>query len=101
MKAKAYSTTGKARAADFELPDAVFDGTVNESVLHEVITAYRANQRQGTHATKTRHTVRAAPGLVRYGLPCGEVGRSYSDRSPAAIAFASRSRSAGSPYVPP
>jgi len=58
MKAKAYSTTGKARAADFELPDAVFDGTVNESVLHEVITAYRANQRQGTHATKTRHTVR-------------------------------------------
>jgi large subunit ribosomal protein L4 len=57
MKAKAYSTTGKARAADFELPDAVFDGTVNESVLHEVITAYRANQRQGTHATKTRHTV--------------------------------------------
>ncbi len=57
MKAKAYSTTGKARAADFELPDAVFDGTVNKSVLHEVITAYRANQRQGTHATKTRHTV--------------------------------------------
>ncbi len=58
MKAKAYSTTGKARATDFELPDAVFDGTVNESVLHEVITAYRANQRHGTHATKTRHTVR-------------------------------------------
>jgi large subunit ribosomal protein L4 len=36
----------------------VFDGSVNDSVLHQVITAYRANQRQGTHATKTRHTVR-------------------------------------------
>ena len=58
MKAKAYSTTGKARAADFELPGSVFDGTVHESVLHQVITAYRGNRRQGTHATKTRHTVR-------------------------------------------
>jgi len=57
MKAKAYSTTGKARAADFELPDALFDGTVNESVLHQVIKAYQANQRQGTHSTKTRNTV--------------------------------------------
>jgi len=58
MKARAYSTTGKARAADFELPEAVFDGTVNEGVLHQVIKAYQANQRQGTHSTKTRHTVR-------------------------------------------
>ena len=32
MKAKAYTTTGKARAADFELPVAVFDGTVNEGL---------------------------------------------------------------------
>jgi large subunit ribosomal protein L4 len=58
MKAKAYTTTGKARAADFELPAAVFDGTVHEGVLHQVITAYQANRRQGTHATKTRYTVR-------------------------------------------
>jgi large subunit ribosomal protein L4 len=57
MKAKAYTTTGKARSADYELPEAVFDGTVNESVLHQVVTAYRANQRQGTHATKTRNTI--------------------------------------------
>jgi large subunit ribosomal protein L4 len=60
MKARAYTTTGKARAADFELPGEVFDGTVNESVLHQVITAHRANQRQGTHATKTRNTVRGS-----------------------------------------
>ena len=58
MKAKAYTTTGKARAADFELPETVFDGTVHEGVLHQVITAYQANRRQGTHSTKTRYTVR-------------------------------------------
>jgi large subunit ribosomal protein L4 len=58
MKAKAYTTSGKARAADFELPAAVFDGTVNETVLHQVVTAHKANMRQGTHSTKTRHTVR-------------------------------------------
>lgn len=58
MKAKAYTTAGKARAADFELPGGLFDGTVNESVLHQVIKAHQANQRQGTHSTKTRHTVR-------------------------------------------
>ena len=58
MKAKAYSTTGKARAADFELPQGLFDGTVNENVLHQVVTAYQANQRQGTHSTRTRNTVR-------------------------------------------
>jgi large subunit ribosomal protein L4 len=58
MKAKAYTTTGKARAADFELPGGLFDGTIHEGVLHQVITAYRANQRQGTHSTKTRNTVR-------------------------------------------
>jgi large subunit ribosomal protein L4 len=58
MKAKAYSATGKARAADFELPAGLFDGTVNENVLHQVVTAYQANQRQGTHSTRTRNTVR-------------------------------------------
>lgn len=58
MKAKAYSTTGKARAADVELPGGLFDGTINEGVLHQVITAYRANRRQGTHSTKTRNEVR-------------------------------------------
>jgi large subunit ribosomal protein L4 len=58
MKAKAYTAAGKARSSGFELPGDPFDGTVNEAVLHQVVTAIRANQRQGTHSTKTRQTVR-------------------------------------------
>ncbi|MDH3298171.1 MAG: 50S ribosomal protein L4 [Gemmatimonadota bacterium] len=40
------------------LPADVFDGTVNEAVLHQVVTALLAHRRQGTHSTKTRQTVR-------------------------------------------
>ncbi len=58
MKAKAYTATGSERSGGFELPGELFDGTVNEAVLHQVITALRANARQGTHATKTRQTIR-------------------------------------------
>jgi large subunit ribosomal protein L4 len=58
MKAKAYTAAGTARSSEFELPGDPFDGTVNEAVLHQVVTAIRANQRQGTHSTKTRQSVR-------------------------------------------
>lgn len=58
MKAKAYTAAGEARSSGFELPGDPFDGTVNEAVLHQVVTAIRANGRQGTHSTKTRQTVR-------------------------------------------
>lgn len=54
MKAKAYTTEGKARSAGVELPDSVFDGTVSEAALHQVVTAIRAHQRQGTASTKNR-----------------------------------------------
>ena len=58
MKAKAYTAAGQARSGEFELPGDLFDGTVNEAVLHQVVTAIRANRRQGTHSTKTRQTVK-------------------------------------------
>lgn len=58
MKAKAYTTTGMARSAEVELPEALFDGRVNEAALHQVVTACQAGRRQGTHATKTRATIR-------------------------------------------
>ena len=58
MKAKAYTAAGKARSGKFELPGDLFDGTVNEAVLHQVVTAIQANGRQGTHSTKTRKTVK-------------------------------------------
>ena len=50
---KADGKKGKARA----LPDSLFDGVVNESVMHQAVQVYLANQRQGTSAAKTRSEV--------------------------------------------
>jgi len=50
---KADGKKGRARA----LPEALFDGVVNEAVMHQVVKAYLANQRQGTAAAKTRSEV--------------------------------------------
>lgn len=58
MEVTAYSAEGERRPDAFSLPDEVFDGVVNEDVLHQVVTAIRAHGRQGTHSTKTRHTIR-------------------------------------------
>lgn len=56
MEVTAYTAEG-AEAGPVRLPDAIFDGEVNEAVLHQVVTAIRAHARQGTAATKTRHTI--------------------------------------------
>jgi large subunit ribosomal protein L4 len=55
-KATYYKTDGKKGRAR-ALPDSLFDGVVNESVLHQVVKAYLANQRQGTHSAKSRGEV--------------------------------------------
>ena len=51
---KADGKKGRARA----LPETLFDGVVNEAVMHQVVKAYLNNQRQGTSAAKTRSEVR-------------------------------------------
>ena len=56
FKARYYKTDGKKGRAR-ELPESLFDGVVNEPVLHQVVKAYLANQRQGTHAAKNRAAV--------------------------------------------
>lgn len=56
-KARYYKLDGKKGRAR-ELPGELFDGTVNEAVLHKVVKAYRANQRQGTGSAKNRAAVR-------------------------------------------
>ncbi len=53
MTYEADGTTGGEQA----LPEAVFDGTINEHALHQVVTAVMAHRRQGTASTKTRSTV--------------------------------------------
>jgi len=65
-----------------EVPDIVFNNSASESVVHTAVVAYMANQRQGTHCTKTRsevsgggkkpwrqkHTGRARHGSIRSPL---------------------------------
>ena len=57
FKAPYYKADGKKGKAQ-SLPDSIFDGTVNESAMHQVVKVYLSNQRQGTHAAKTRSEVR-------------------------------------------
>ena len=53
IEAPHYSPAG-ARKGALTLPEPLFDGTVNEPVMHEAVKVYLANQRQGTASTKTR-----------------------------------------------
>src|SRR6266849_8095298 len=51
-----YSSAGASKKA-VSLPEALFDGTVNEDVLHRAVITYLSNQRQGTSNTLTRSEV--------------------------------------------
>jgi large subunit ribosomal protein L4 len=57
IEAPHYTPAGARRDAKFALPADYFDGTVNEPVLHQAVKVFLNNQRQGTHATKTRSFV--------------------------------------------
>ena len=56
FKAPYYKADGKKGRAR-KLPEALFDGVVNDGVMHQVVKVYLANQRQGTSAAKTRGEV--------------------------------------------
>jgi large subunit ribosomal protein L4 len=51
-----YDRDGKG-SGQVELPEAVFNVPVNEAVLHQAVRRQQANDRQGTHDTKTRGEV--------------------------------------------
>ncbi len=51
-----YNTEGK-EVDSVKLNSTVFDGTVNTDALYQAVTAYRAGQRKGLAATKTRGEV--------------------------------------------
>ena len=57
IEAPHFSAAGAKQSKGVALPAALFDGTVNEPVLHQAVITFLANQRQGTHQTKTRHFV--------------------------------------------
>ena len=46
-----------AEVGEIELSDAVFGAPVNQSLMHQAVVRYQANQRQGTVSTKTRAEV--------------------------------------------
>jgi large subunit ribosomal protein L4 len=52
-----YNIKGQS-VGKIELDKKIFNGAVNEAILHQVIRMYEANQRQGTADTKTRSEVR-------------------------------------------
>jgi len=54
---KLQSFDGK-KAGNIAVSDAVFDREYNESMVHQVVTAYLAGARSGTHSQKTRSEVR-------------------------------------------
>jgi large subunit ribosomal protein L4 len=56
MEMKIYSMDGKEKGSAVLPP--VFETKVIPVLLHEVVTGYLANQRAGTHSTKTRGDVR-------------------------------------------
>ena len=56
LKAHYYKTDG-AKGGEEKLPDWLFDGVVNEDVLHQVIKIHLLNQRQGAASAKSRGQV--------------------------------------------
>jgi large subunit ribosomal protein L4 len=55
--APVYTAAGE-KTGDRELPEVLFDGTVHEAAMWQVVKAYLSNQRQGTASTKTRADVK-------------------------------------------
>jgi large subunit ribosomal protein L4 len=104
FEAETYSTLGTPREA-IQLPEALFDGTVNVPVMHQAVKAFLANQRQGNAATKIRKYVtggnqkpwkqkgtgRARQGSIRApqwvggGTVFGPIPRSYAQYVPRQV----------------
>ena len=57
MELKLINEQGKS-AATVAVPDALFGREYNEALIHQIVTAYRANGRLGTRAQKGRSDVR-------------------------------------------
>ena len=101
FQAAAFTALGTPRE-QVKLPAEVFDGIVNMPVMHRVVTAFLANQREGNAKTKTRSFVtggnqkpwrqkgtgRARQGSIRSplwpggGTVFGPIPRSYDQSVP-------------------
>ena len=57
MELKVLDAQGQA-ASKVEAPDTIFGRDFNEPLIHQVVTAYRANGRSANRAQKDRSQVR-------------------------------------------
>src|SRR6187455_63125 len=93
MKLKVVSNG--AQAQDIEVSDATFAREYNESLVHQVVVAYRNAGRAGTKAQKTKAEVRGG-GIKPWKQKGGGRARAGSIRSPIWVgggrAFAARPR---------
>jgi len=84
-----------AQAQDFQVSDATFAREFNESLVHQVVTAYRAAARAGTKAQKTKAEVRGG-GIKPWRQKGTGQARAGSTRSPIWVgggrAFAAKPR---------
>ena len=79
METTIYNIQGK-EVGKMDLPT-LFETKVSQSLLHEVVTGYLANQRSGTHSTKTRAEV-SGGGAKPYKQKGTGNARRGSNRSP-------------------
>ncbi|ADD03209.1 ribosomal protein L4/L1e [Thermoanaerobacter mathranii subsp. mathranii str. A3] len=103
-KVAVYNVKGE-QVGEIELKDSVFGVPVNVPVMHQAVLNYLANQRQGTHSTKTRGEVRGggrkpwrqkgtgrarqgsirAPQWIKGGVVFGPKPRDYSYKLPKKV----------------
>lgn len=105
IEAPHFTASGKPHKGSFALPDAIFDGVVNEAVLHRAVVNHLGNRRQGTAKTRRRQEVsgggrkpykqkgtgRARQGTIRApqfrggGIVFGPIPRSYRTDLPRKV----------------
>jgi large subunit ribosomal protein L4 len=110
MELGVYKKDGSLSGQKVTLSPEIFEITPNDHAIYQAVTAYLANQRQGTHKTKTygevagsgkklwkqKHTGRARIGAVRSplwkggGTIFGPVPRDYSMKVPRGIKILAR-----------
>jgi large subunit ribosomal protein L4 len=81
MPAVEIVDTSRKKAGNMELADSVFGVTPNTALVHEALVMQRANARQGTSNTKTRHFV-SGGGIKPWRQKGTGRARSGSNRSP-------------------
>ena len=110
MELEVYKKDGSKSGQTVSLAPEIFEITPNDHAIYQAVTTYLANQRQGTHKTKTygevqgsgkklwkqKHTGRARIGAVRSplwkggGTIFGPQPRDYSGKLPKQVRLVAR-----------